>query len=395
MISSKMEPLVRNNSVIRQMFEEGKTMAARFGADNVFDFSLGNPNVPAPQEVNEAIIDIVRNDDPVKVHGYMSNAGFPETRRAVADNINRRFGTSFEEHNIIMTVGAGSALNVVLKTMLDEGDEVVCLAPYFVEYGNYIRNYGGKPVVISPNPKGGFMPGFDELELKTGPKTRAVIINNPNNPTGVIYPESVIKKLASLLSKKEKEYGTVIYLIGDEPYRELAYGGAEVPYLTKYYADTIITYSYSKSLSLPGERIGYIAVPSESDGADEFIEAATIANRVTGCVNAPSLMQLVIARCADAKCNVAYYERNGRTLYDALTGMGFDCVEPQGAFYLWVKSPVADDKEFAAAAKKHNILLVPGSSFAGPGYVRISYCVSYEQITRSLTAFEALAKEYF
>ena len=387
MISNKMRPLVENNSVIRQMFEEGQKLAAQFGRENVFDFSLGNPNVPAPKEVNEAIIDIVSNVDSVKVHGYMSNAGFPETRKAIADNLNARFGTSFDEGNIIMTVGAGSALNVILKTMLNPGEEVICFAPYFVEYGEI--------KVLPANPEGGFMPRFDLLEDLITEKTRAVIVNNPNNPTGVIYPEEVIKELASLLEKKQKEYGSVIYLISDEPYRELAYGGREVPFLTKYYANTIVGYSYSKSLSLPGERIGYIVIPYESDGSEEFIEAATIANRVTGSVNAPSLAQLVIERCVDAKCEVGYYERNGRTLYDALTEMGFQCVEPQGAFYLWMKSPVENEKEFVSKAKTYNILMVPGSSFAGPGYVRISYCVSYEQIERSLPKFAELAKEYF
>lgn len=395
MISKKMQPLVANNSVIRAMFEEGQKMAKEFGAENVFDFSLGNPNVPAPKEVNQAIIDIVTNVDPVKVHGYMSNAGFPETRKAVADNLNRRFGTGFNENNIIMTVGAGSALNVILKTMLDPGDEVICLAPYFVEYGNYIRNYDGELVVISANPEEGFMPKFDELEEKITSKTKALIINNPNNPTGVVYPEEVIVRLAELLDKKQKEFGTVIYLISDEPYRELAYRGAQVPYLTKYYANTIVGYSYSKSLSLPGERIGYIVIPEESDGAREFFDAAVIANRVSGSVNAPSLMQLVIERCIDAKCEVEYYERNGRKLYDELTAMGFECVEPEGAFYLWMKSPISDEKEFTAKAKEYNILMVPGSSFAGPGYVRISYCVSYEQIERSIPKFKELAKNYF
>ena len=393
MISSKMKPLVANNSVVRQMFEEGKRLADICGPENVFDFSIGNPNVPAPEAVKRAIVDILETEDPVRVHGYMSNAGFPETRRAVADNLNRRFGTAFTEKNIIMTVGAASGLNILLKTMLEPGDEVICFAPFFVEYGNYISNYDGKLVVISSNPEGGFMPRIDELREKIGPRTKALIVNNPNNPTGVIYPESVIKEIASVLEEKQKEYGTVIYLISDEPYRELAYGGADVPYLTKYYANTLVGYSYSKSLSLPGERIGYVVIPDESDGADEFIEACVINNRVSGSVNAPSLMQLVIERCVDEKCNVEYYERNGRKLYDELTAMGFRCVEPKGAFYLWVKAPGGDDKAFVAAAKKHNILFVPGTSFAGPGYVRISYCVSYEQVEKSIPAFRKLAEE--
>ncbi|MBO4234993.1 MAG: pyridoxal phosphate-dependent aminotransferase [Firmicutes bacterium] len=395
MISEKMKPLVANNSVIRQMFEEGQRLAQEFGAENVFDFSIGNPNVPAPDSVKEAIIGILNTENPVKVHGYMNNAGFLGTRKAIADNLNERFGTDFTERNVIMTVGAGSAINITLKTMINPGDEVVCIAPYFVEYGNYIRNYDGVPVVVSSNPEGGFMPRFDELEEKINEKTKAVIVNNPNNPTGVIYPEEIIKELATLLERKQKEVGHPIYIISDEPYRELAYEGAEVPFVTKYYDNTIVGYSYSKSLSLPGERIGYILVPDESDNAGEFIDAATIANRVSGCVNAPSLIQLAIERCVDEKCNVEYYERNGKRLYDALSELGFSCVKPQGAFYLWMKSPVDDEKEFVQAAKKYNILMVPGSSFAGPGYVRISYCVSYEQIERSIPKFAELAKEYF
>lgn len=279
--------------------------------------------------------------------------------------------------------------------MMEPGDEVIAFAPYFVEYGNYVANYDGKLVVISPNPEGGFMPKLDEFEAKITPKTKAVIVNNPNNPTGVIYPESVIKELVGIMEKKQKEYGTVIYLISDEPYRELAYDGAEVPYLTKYYDNTLVGYSYSKSLSLPGERIGYIVVPDESDNSAEFIEAATIANRVGGFVNAPSLMQLVIARCVDAQCDVEYYARNGKTLYDGLTEAGFTCQKPEGAFYMWMKSPIDDEKAFVAAGKKHYLLMVPGSSFACPGWVRISYCVSYDQVLNSLPKFKELAKEYF
>ncbi len=390
-----MEPLVANSSVVRAMFEEGKKMADQFGPENVFDFSVGNPSVPAPDEVKEAIIDIIQNEDPLYVHGYMSNAGFPETRTAVAENLNRRFGTSFSMNNIIMTVGAGSALNILLRTMLNEGDEVIVFAPYFLEYGNYIRTYGGVTVEVSPNPEGGFMPKLDEFEEKITPKTKAVIVNNPNNPTGAVYSEEVIKGLTDILKKKQEEYGTVIYLLSDEPYRELAFGGVDVPYMTKYYDNTVVAYSYSKSLSLPGERIGYVVIPDESDNAEEFINAATVANRVGGFTNAPSLMQLVIARCVDAQCDVSYYEKNANLLYDGLTKLGFECVKPEGAFYLWMKSPVENEKEFVAAAKKHNLLLVPGSSFAGPGYVRMAYCVSEEKIVNSLPRFAELAKEYF
>ncbi len=394
MISKKMVPFVEGSSVVRAMFEEGKRMAEEFGPENVFDFSVGNPSVPAPEEVKEAIIDIIQNDDPLYVHGYMSNAGFPETRAAVAGNLNRRFGTSFTENNIIMTVGAGSALNILLRTMLNEGEEVIVFAPYFLEYGNYIKTYGGVTVAVSPNPEGGFMPKLDEFEAKITPKTKAVIVNNPNNPTGAVYPEEIVKGIADILKKKQEEYGTVIYLLSDEPYRELAFGGVDVPYMTKYYDNTVVAYSYSKSLSLPGERIGYVVIPDESDGAEEFIQAVTVANRLGGFTNAPSLMQLVIARCVDAQCDVSYYEENAKALYSGLTALGFECTKPEGAFYLWMKSPVKNEKEFVAAAKKHNLLLVPGSSFAGPGYVRMAYCVSREKIMNSLPRFAELAKEY-
>ncbi len=394
MISKKMVPFVEGSSVVRAMFEEGKRMAEEFGPENVFDFSVGNPSVPAPEEVKEAIIDIIQNDDPLYVHGYMSNAGFPETRAAVAGNLNRRFGTSFTENNIIMTVGAGSALNILLRTMLNEGEEVIVFAPYFLEYGNYIKTYGGVTVAVSPNPEGGFMPKLDEFEAKITPKTKAVIVNNPNNPTGAVYPEEIVKGIADILKKKQEEYGTVIYLLSDEPYRELAFGGVDVPYMTKYYDNTVVAYSYSKSLSLPGERIGYVVIPDESDGAEEFIQAVTVANRLGGFTNAPSLMQLVIARCVDAQCDVSYYEENAKALYGGLTALGFECTKPEGAFYLWMKSPVKNEKEFVAAAKKLNLLLVPGSSFAGPGYVRMAYCVSREKIMNSLPRFAELAKEY-
>lgn len=393
MISNKMEPLVKNSSVIRAMFEEGAKMKTKYGEDKVFDFSLGNPNVPAPIEVKEAIIDIVENEDPVKVHGYMNNAGFEGTRSAIANHLNRLHGTKLSAKNIIMVVGAGSALNVSLKTMLNPGDEVLTFAPYFVEYGNYAANYDAKLVVVPPNEKD-FMPDVEAMKDRITPRTKAVIINNPHNPTGVIYGENIIKSIATALEEKQRELESVIYLIVDEPYRELVYVDKTVPYVTKYYDNTIVAYSYSKSLSLPGERIGYIVIPDESDESDEFIAAATIANRVSGCVNAPSLMQLVIERCVDAEADVEFYRRNGEILYNGLTEAGFECLKPEGAFYLWMKSPIADDKKFVAKAKEYNILMVPGSSFAGPGYVRLAYCVSRETCQNSIEKFKELAKEY-
>ena len=394
MISEKMKPYLKNNSAIRAMFEEGKRLATLYGAENVYDFSLGNPNVPAPAQMKDAIIDILENEDPVVVHGYMSNAGFPEVRKAIADNLNERFGTSFNENNLIMTVGAGSGLNVCLKTVLNPGEEVIVFAPYFLEYGSYIRNYDGVLVAVTPDTEH-FQLNLEDFEQKLSPNTKAVIINNPHNPTGVVFSEETIEKLTAILKAKEQEYGHAIYLISDEPYRELAFDGAFVPFITKYYDNTMVVYSYSKSLSLPGERIGYVVIPDEVEDSADTIAAATIANRISGCVNAPSLIQLAVARCVDAEVDLGYYDRNRKTLYEGLTALGFTCVKPEGAFYLWMKSPVEDEKEFVEAAKKYNILVVPGSSFACPGYVRLAYCVSYEKIVNALPAFEKLAKEYF
>ena len=394
MISERMKPYVNNNSAIRAMFEEGNRLKALYGEDKVFDFSIGNPNVPAPDCVQETIIDRVKNMDPVVLHGYLNNAGFEDVRQSIAESLNKRFGTNFAAKNLIMTVGAASGLNITFKALLNPGDEVIVFAPYFLEYGAYVKNYDGVLVEVSPDTST-FQPNLEEFKSKINEKTKAVIVNNPHNPTGVVYSEDTIKKLAAILEEKEKEVGHPIYLISDEPYRELAYDGVEVPYLTKYYKDTIVGYSYSKSLSLPGERIGYVVIPDELDGSDEVIQAATIANRILGSVNAPSLIQKVVGRCVDAAVNVEYYDRNRKTLYEGLTKLGFECVKPQGAFYLFVKSPTKDEKEFVEAAKKYNILMVAGSSFACPGYVRLSYCVSYESIQNSLPEFAKLAKELF
>lgn len=393
MISEKMKPYVKNNSAIRMMFEEGNRLRAKYGADKVFDFSLGNPSVPAPDSVREAIIELVNTTDPTVLHGYMSNAGFEDVRQTIAESLNRRFDTKFSAKNLIMTIGAASGLNVILKTILNPGEEVIVFAPYFLEYGAYVRNYDGVLVEISPDTTT-FQPNLAEFEQRITPKTRAVIVNTPHNPTGVVYSEETIKKLSAILEAKQKEFGTVIYLISDEPYRELAYDGVEVPYLTKYYNNTVVGYSYSKSLSLPGERIGYLVIPDEADGSEELISAATIANRTLGCVNAPSLIQKVVAKCVDAKTDLAAYDKNRQALYNGLKECGFECIKPQGAFYLFVKSPVEDEKAFCEAGKKYNILMVPGSSFACPGYVRLAYCVSYETIVNSLPEFKKLAAEY-
>lgn len=393
MISEKMKKLAENNSVIRAMFEEGQIMAKQFGKENVYDFSLGNPSVPAPEAVKEAALDILRNEDSLMVHGYMSNVGYEDVRQAVADNLNHRFDTDFTPGNIIMTVGAAGGLNVILKTLLNPGDEVITFAPYFAEYGNYVMNYDGTLVVVSPDTET-FQPNLREFAEKITPCTKAVIINNPNNPTGVVYSHETCQALSRILREKQHEYHTSIYLISDEPYRELVYDGVKVPFLTKYYANTIVGYSWSKSLSLPGERIGYLVIPNECDDYDLIYSAAGIATRVSGFVNAPSLMQRIVMRCLDEQTDVVAYDKNREALYQGLAACGFQCIKPQGAFYLFVKAPTPDEAEFVQRAKKYHILMVPGSSFACPGYVRLSYCVSYETIQNALPHFKELAEEY-
>ena len=393
MISEKMKGFVQNNSVIRAMFEEGRIMAAKFGEENVYDFSLGNPSVEPPKEISEAIVRIATQEKPNFVHGYMSNSGYEDVRRTIAESLNRRFGTDFAAKNILMTVGAAGGLNVILKTLINPGDEVVVFAPYFVEYRNYVRNYDGVIVEVSPDTET-FQPNLEEFAEKLTPATKAVIVNTPNNPTGVVYSEETIVKLADILRAKEEEFGTSIYLISDEPYRELVYDGQEPPYLTKYYHNAVVGYSFSKSLSLPGERIGYLVMPDTLDDAENVIAAAAIANRILGFVNAPSLMQRVVAECIDAKVDIEAYRRNRDLLCETLAEAGFTCAKPDGAFYLFVKAPDGDDKAFTAKAKEQRLLIVPGSSFACAGYCRVAYCVSYEMIQRSVPSWKALAASY-
>lgn len=392
MISNKMVDLVKGSSVIRAMFEEGQRLAKIYGPENVFDFSLGNPNVPAPDCVNEAVKEIVDEEVSTVLHGYMSNTGYESVRETVAQSLNKRFKTNFSAANIIMTVGAAGGLNVILKTLINPGDEVLTFAPYFGEYRSYVANYDGVLVVVPPNTVD-FQPNLVEFEKLITPKTKAVIVNSPNNPTGVVYSEATVKEISRILNEKQKEYGTDIYLISDEPYRELVYGDVEVPYLTKYYDNTVVGYSFSKSLSLPGERIGYLVIPNEVADYEQVFAAAGVATRILGFVNAPSLMQKVVAKCIDAEVNVAAYDKNREALYNGLSSMGFECIKPEGAFYLFVKAPTGDDKLFCEVAKKHNILMVPGTTFACPGFVRIAYCVSYDTIINSLPKFELLAEE--
>lgn len=390
-ISKRMLALTQKNSAVREMFEEGNRLAKLYGRENVYDFSIGNPYFPAPDRVKTAIYEVLDENPSNYVHGYMANTGYSEVRTAVANSLNKRFNTSYTEGNIIMTVGAAGGLNVALQTLLDPEDEVICFAPFFLEYGNYIANSGGKLVVVPPNVPT-FQPDAAALRAAITPKTKAVIINSPNNPTGVIYSEASIKAIAAVLEEKQSEYGHPIFIISDEPYRELAYGGASVPWLPGFYRNTIVGYSWSKSLSLPGERIGYLAIPSEVDDFDLVFSAAAISNRILGFVNAPSLMQLAVSKCLDESCDIAAYDANRKLLYSALRDMNYECAQPQGTFYLWLKTP-CDDKQFCQIAKKHNILVVPGSSFACPGYVRIAYCVGESTIRGALPGFKKLACE--
>ncbi len=393
MVSKKIQAAFAGSSAIRAMFVEGKEMAKKFGAENVYDFSLGNPATPAPKALNEAIIDLAAHTDSMELHGYMDNAGYPEVRQAIAENLNRRFHTSFDFHNITMTVGAAGGLNIIFKTILDPGDEVIVFAPFFGEYRQYAANFDAVIVAVAPD-LATFQPNLADFEAKITAKTKAVIVNTPNNPTGVVYSPKTMEAIAAILEKKQQEIGHDIYLVSDEPYRELVYDGVKQDFLTKYYKNTIVGYSFSKSLSLPGERIGYVVVPNEASDAEDLIRGIEISNRTLGFVNAPSLMQKAVARCLEEPTDVAFYDRNRKRLYEGLTALGFTCVKPEGAFYLWVKSPVEDEEAFVEAGKKYHILMVKGSAFGCPGYVRLAYCVSYEMIERSMTAFEKLAEEY-
>ena len=393
MISNKMEKLVKNSSVIRAMFEEGKKLSAKYGEENVFDYSLGNPNVEPPKEIKQAIIDIINEEPQNLVHGYMSNSGYEDVRENIAEFINKKNNVNLTKDNIVMTCGAAGGLNIILKTLLNPEDEVIVIAPFFGEYENYVNNFDGKLVVVQAD-KETFQPDIKALEKGITAKTKAIIINTPNNPTGVIYSSESLTKMAEVLRKKEAEYKTSIYLISDEPYKEIAYDGAEVPFLLNYHKYSFIGYSYSKSLSLPGERIGYVVANSEMDDYKDVIQSLNVANRILGFVNAPSLFQRVIGRTLGAEVDVNIYKKNRDLLYNHLISLGFECVKPQGAFYLFPKSLIPDDKAFAEAAKKYNLLIVPGSSFGCPGHFRLSYCISYEKIEKSLQAFTKLAEEF-
>lgn len=393
MISEKMKVLVKNGSAIRAMFEEGKIMAAKYGKENIYDFSLGNPSIVPPECVKDAIIDLVNNEPEMELHGYPNNAGFEDVRQVVADYTNKTYGTNLNAGNIIMTVGAAGGINVTLKAIINPGDEVMVIAPYFGEYDNYISNFDGVKVMVNADLER-FAINFTDFESKVTAKTKCVIINSPNNPTGAVYTEEDIKRLAEILEKKQAEFGTSIYLFSDEPYREIAFNGLEIPYITKFYKNTVVGYSYSKSLSLPGERIGYLVVPSELDDSKEVIDAMVVANRILGFVNAPTLQQKVIKKVIGQTADLSVYEENKNILYKALVEMGYECVEPKGTFYMFPKCPIADDKEFCRKAKDFRLIIVPGSNFACPGYFRIAYCVDKSTVENSLESFKQLIEFY-
>lgn len=393
MISKKMEALVNNSSIIRAMFEEGKKLSEKYGEENVYDFSIGNPNVEPPKEVKEAVFDILNNESGLDVHGYMNNSGYEDVRKDIADYVNKVNDTRFTEENIVMTVGAAGGLNVILKSLINPGDEVISFCPYFGEYKNYVSNFDGKLVLSMVDLKT-FQPDFEVFEKAITRKTKAVIINNPNNPTGAVYSEESIMKMAEILNKKQVEYNTSIYIISDEPYREIVYDDVKVPCILKYYKNSFIGYSYSKSLSLPGERIGYIVANTEMDDFKTIVGALNVATRILGFVNAPSLFQKVIAKTLGTEVDMTTYKTNKELLFNHLVSLGFECVKPEGTFYLFPKSLIEDDVKFCEIAKKYNILIVPGSSFGCPGYFRAAFCISTEKVKNSLQAFTKLAKEF-
>ena len=394
MVSEKMYELGSKKSTIRELFEYGKRQAAIVGKENVYDFSIGNPTVPSPACVKESIMEILNTVDSSVIHGYTSAQGDVETRAVIAQYLNNTYGLKVNADNFYMTCGAAASLCITLRALTESSDnEFIVIAPYFPEYRVFIEAQGAKFRMV-PADTVNFQIDFDELEATINPNTKGMIINSPNNPSGVVYSEETIQKLAKLLERKSAEYGHPIVLISDEPYREIAYDGVEVPYVTKYYKNTIVCYSYSKSLSLPGERIGYILVPDEVENSKAIYAAVCGAGRALGYVCAPSLFQKVIARCQGQTGDVDLYKKNRDLLYENLTAMGYECVKPQGAFYLFMKTLEEDSRAFSERAKEHNLLLVAADDFGCPGYVRVSYCVEEAMIKRSFAAFEKLANSY-
>lgn len=393
MYTESLVKLGKVRSEIREIFEYGNKRKAEIGAENVFDFSIGNPSVPAPKSVDDAIIDLVNNFDSVALHGYTSAQGDAHVRETIANYINDKFGTNVTANNIYMTCGAAASLTIVMNAILQKDDECIVFTPYFPEYGVFIERTGAKLVEVKSQEKT-FQIDMDNFEKAINEKTKAVIINSPNNPSGVVYTVETIEKMCQLLKKKEEEYGHPIFLITDEPYRELVYDDTEVPYVINYYDNTFVCYSYSKALSLPGERIGYIVVSPKMIDEEDAYAAVCGAGRALGYVCAPSMLQGVIEKCISDTSDISIYKENRDLLYNALTKMGFECVYPDGAFYLFVKAMGEDAYEFCEKAKEYELLLVPANSFGTPGYVRVSYCVQTKQIEDALPAFEKLAESY-
>ena len=393
MINQKMYELGTKKSTIRTIFEFGRKRAAEVGEENVYDFSLGNPNVPTPAFVKDAAIDILTNMEPSAIHGYTVAPGNPAAREALAKSVNKRFGTHFAGKNFFLTAGAAAAITICFRALSQPEDEFITFAPFFPEYQAFVESVGSKLVVVPAQPKD-WQIDFTAFEQRVTSHTKAVIMNSPNNPSGAVYSEETIQKVADILRAKEAEYHHPIFIISDEPYREIAFDGYTVPYVPKYYENTLVCYSYSKSFSLPGERIGYIIVPDEVADFGKVYGAIAGAARVLTHVNAPSLWQLVIGRCADMPSDISTYVRNGQLLYQGLIDAGFTCVKPQGAFYLFPKCLEEDDYAFCERAKKYDLLLVPGTDFGCPGYFRAAYCIKTETIEKSLPLFKKRAAEY-
>lgn len=390
-VSKKIEGMITKSSWIRKMFEDGIRLKQQHGAENVFDFSLGNPNVPPPPELKKALLEVARDERP-GVHAYMPNAGFPETRSAVASKLSRDHGVKLSADHVIMTCGAAGALNVILKTLLDPGDEVIIPAPYFVEYQSYVDNHNGAVRLVKS--KEDFSLDLWAVAEAITERTKAVLINTPNNPTGRVYDEASIRALASLLEDKGSKFDRAIHLISDEPYDKIVYDGITVPSLLKAYRHSLIANSYSKTLSVPGERIGFIAVNPATDSLDLLLGGLVMCNRTLGFVNAPAFIQRVLPRVLDVEVNVAEYQRKRDLLCEGLAACGYEFTKPEGAFYLFPKSPIADDVEFVRALQKKNILTVPGSGFGAPGYFRIAYCVEDKIIVNSLKGFGEVIREF-
>ncbi len=390
MINQNVYRLGAAPSVIRQLYAYGLEQAKKVGRENVYDYSIGNPSIPSPAKVNESIHELVEKTDSLSLHGYSLAAGFEEVRAAVAADLSSRFKMNIRAENLFMTCGAAPALIAVIKALNVGNSEFVILAPFFPEYVPFVRENGGVPCIVPPDLKH-FQINMSELEKRITEKTQAVIVNSPNNPSGVVYTREMLEELAALLQKKSELFGHPIYIIADEPYRELVYGETEVPFIPSVYRNTVVCYSYSKSLSLPGERIGYVFVPSEADDSAELYHAVAGASRIMGHVCPPSLIQRVIGCCAEERPDLGAYDANRTLLYESLTEMGYQCPRPDGAFYLLVKAPGGDAVRFSEKAKlQHNLLVVPADAFGCPGYFRLSYCVSNEMIRRSLPAFKAM-----